>query len=59
VELISIDKAVFEYYDTLNELIEGGSHPTATPQNPATNISNDALGFFGAFAIASETIIIQ
>lgn len=59
VELISIDKAVFEYYDTLNELIEGGSHPPAAPQNPTTNISNDALGFFGAFAIASETIIIQ
>jgi len=65
VELLTIDEATFDYYSTLKDVIanggEGNPGPGAggTPANPNTNLSNGALGYFGAFTIRTDTIIIQ
>jgi len=58
VDLMSLDKSTYEYYRTLRDLIH--SYPVfgSTPVNPNTNLTNGALGFFGACAVASKTIII-
>ena len=53
VEIISIDKAVYEYLRALEELVE---HDTfvlpdllkMNDYNPRSNITNDALGYFSA-----------
>lgn len=63
VELFTIDEATYDYYFTLKEVIasgeEGNPMVGEIPANPNTNLSNGALGYFGAFTIRTETIIIQ
>ena len=61
VELLSLNKDTYDYYNTL---IEGSSGPGggmsgSTPANPVSNISNGAMGYFGVYTISSKTIIIQ
>ncbi len=59
VFLQSIDKEVYEYFRTLNQL-EGGGHGGATaPANPLSNVDNGALGYFSAYAVKSKTIVTQ
>ena len=63
VELLTLDKATYEYYYTLsNVLAEGDTGPPmmmTTPANPNSNLSNGALGYFGAFTVRCDSIIIQ
>jgi len=58
VELQTLDKSTYDYYFTLNSL-SGGMFAASNPANPETNLSNDALGYFGAYTVSSETIVIQ
>jgi hypothetical protein len=63
VELLTLDKSTYDYYSTLsNVLTEGDTGPPmmmTTPANPNSNLSNGALGYFGAFAVRSDSIVIQ
>jgi len=60
VELYSLDERTYNYYKTLFP-ISGGAEmmSLSTPANPNTNISNGALGYFGAYSISRDTIIIS
>jgi len=58
IELLSIDKATYSYYRTLADLIYTNPFFGSTPANPNTNLSNEALGYFGACAISTRTIVI-
>ncbi len=59
LELFSMDDKVYDYFLTLaNLLYSGGDGSYSTPANPNTNLSNDALGYFGAFAIDRDTVVI-
>lgn len=57
-ELQTLDLATYDYYRTLFPILEGGMG-SSNPANPETNLSNDALGYFGAFTISRDTIVIQ
>ncbi len=59
VELYSLDEPTYDYYKTLFP-ISGGAEMMSytTPANPNTNISNGALGYFGAYSISRDTLII-
>ncbi len=59
VELYTLDVQTYDYYKTLFQ-ISGGSKMMSmtTPANPNTNINNGALGYFGAYTISRDTIII-
>lgn len=62
VELLSIDEATYEYYSTLGNAIasSGGSKiQTKISGNPISNISGGALGYFGAFSVRSDSVLIQ
>jgi len=60
VELLSMNKATFDYFATLATVSGSGNKgPTSTPANPNTNLNNGALGYFGAFAVRNNTIIIK
>ena len=57
VMLLSIDKYVYTYFRTLNQISgSGGGFQTATPDNPTTNFSNGSLGYFSAHAIRSKKV---
>jgi hypothetical protein len=60
VELYTLDIQTYNYYKTLFS-ISGGSEmfSTTTPANPITNINNGALGYFGAYTVSRDTIIIS
>ena len=62
VVMSTIDEAAYRYYSTLQEVIgtDGGfSVFSSSPSNPETNLTNEALGFFGAYAISSKTLIVK
>ncbi len=58
VELLSIDKSSWEYFSTLSEVanLNPGS---PSPANPASNLSNDALGYFSVWALSTGIIVIR
>ncbi len=56
VDMQCIDEAVYNYFFGLSENINQSS---ATPANPVSNISNNALGYFKAHTTSTKTIIIK
>jgi hypothetical protein len=58
IELQSIDQPTYGYYRTLADLLYSNPIFGSTPANPNTNLSNGALGYFGAAAVSSKTIFI-
>ncbi|MCX6232025.1 MAG: DUF4249 family protein [Bacteroidetes bacterium] len=56
VDMQCIDEAVYNYFFGLNLNINQSS---ATPANPVSNISNNALGYFKAHTSSTKTIIIK
>jgi hypothetical protein len=58
IELLSLDKPTFGYYRSLADLIYQNPFFGSTPSNPNSNLSNGALGYFGAMAVSTRTIVI-
>lgn len=54
VSLQSVDKNIYNYFRTVQQ---NGSMST-TLSNPVTNITNGALGYFSAYSVRSETIVV-
>jgi hypothetical protein len=60
VDLLSLDKATYDYYLTLNNILTSDRSPTSlSPANPNTNLSNGSLGYFAAYAIDSKKIVLR
>jgi len=61
IELISLDREVHDYFNSLGDLIgEGGpGGGTAAPANPKSNWSNNALGYFSAYSSQTLSIMIE
>ncbi len=60
VELLSIDKAAYDYYRTLNDILTSDRAPTSlAPANPNTNLSNGSLGYFAAFTVDAKSIVLK
>lgn len=58
MELRSVDKAIYEYYEQAAS-IAGDGQASGAPGNPATNWSNDALGYFNCYSSSRKSVIIQ
>ena len=61
VELQTLDKSTYDYLNTLSGIAGSSGKPpiaTSTPANPETNLSNEALGYFGAYTLSKDTIAI-
>ena len=59
VDLLSIDKASYDYFNTLNDILTSDRSPTSlAPANPNTNLTNGALGYFAAYSVDSKMIIL-
>jgi len=62
VELLSIDESVYEYYNTLSDIIASdprGMGSSEVPGNPITNLSGDALGYFTAYTVRTDSITVR
>jgi Domain of unknown function (DUF4249) len=51
VELQNIDAGAYNFFRTLRDGIAGMSFLSASPSNPISNISNNALGYFSAYSV--------
>jgi len=58
ISLSAVGKATYDYFRTLNDAVGQGGMGS-TPYNPITNVSNNALGYFGTFTFDSKTTIIR
>lgn len=61
--LISIDKETYQFYNQLAD-VSGSSGMqsmmnSGTPYNPSSNMGDDVVGYFAAWAIVDTTIVIQ
>ena len=57
IELVSMDEANYTYfYSLMSSSAEGPFSPT--PANPVSNITGNAIGYFGAYTTDTLTIII-
>jgi hypothetical protein len=60
IELCSIDKASYDYFHTLSNILSSDRSPTSlSPANPNSNISGDALGYFTAYTINTKKIVLR
>jgi Domain of unknown function (DUF4249) len=60
IDLLSIDKAAYDYFHTLANILTSDQSPTSlAPSNPTTNISGGALGYFAAYGVDSKQIIVR
>lgn len=57
IEMQSIGYNTYVYYTGLNDALSGGLG--STPYNPISNIDNEALGYFGAYASDADDITIE
>lgn len=56
-EFRTVDQAIFDYTNEAAS-ISGGTN-SAAPGNPSTNWNNGALGYFNAFGVSRDTVVIQ
>jgi Domain of unknown function (DUF4249) len=60
IELSSIDKATYNYFKTLSNILSSDQSPTSlAPQNPTSNISGGALGYFAAYTVDTKKIVLH
>lgn len=58
VELITFDKAAYDYFDSLKDILGGFTGGPSAPGNPTSNWNNGALGHFTAASSHSQQIIL-
>ena len=56
IELHHLDRATFDYYRTIVDIKDGGG---VAPANPVSNFGDTVLGYFGAFSVTSNYVIIE
>ena len=58
VEMQNVDTGVYEYFRTLNQILDANPAFSVTPTNPQTNVTGGALGYFSAHSSRIRRIII-
>lgn len=60
IDLLSIDKATYDYFNTLSDILSSDRSPTSlSPANPNSNLSNNALGYFAAYTVDTKSIVLK
>lgn len=59
IELQSIDKAAYDYFSTLENIVGVDIQQSASPANPISNFNNGALGYFSAHSFDRKMLIIK
>ncbi len=58
LKLCNINKATFDFWRTMEFTYQTAGNPFSSPAKVLSNISGDALGYFGGYAAQYRTIII-
>jgi len=57
VEMLTLDRAVYDFWYTLSTGGGDGNAEVAAPANPLTNIKGGALGYFSAHTVSRRSVI--
>ena len=57
IEMQSIDKSVYEYFNSFDNLGMGPS--SSTPANPYSNLTGSILGYFSAYTVEKKQFVIK
>ena len=58
IELMEIDEKTYKYWLSLDQISNPQNQPAA-PGNPESNMSNGALGYFGAYNMDRDTVLVE
>ncbi|MEA2078246.1 MAG: DUF4249 family protein [Candidatus Marinimicrobia bacterium] len=58
IKAYAVDRGVYIYFETLNDVFNSNPIFSSTPYNPHSNISNGALGVFSAMSFDCDTTVI-
>ena len=58
VEMQNVDPATYEYFRTLNQILQSNPAFSTTPANPKSNFSGGALGYFSAHSRRVRRIVV-
>jgi len=56
LNMYCVDKNVYEYFFTLQQVTGNNTFRSTTPANPISNISNGALGYFSAHTVTRKKL---
>ncbi|NOX16718.1 MAG: DUF4249 domain-containing protein [Chlorobi bacterium] len=64
VEMLTLDEPTYLYFKTLNKASAANSGAnqrggSVAPANPESNWDNDALGYFGAYSVVADSIVVE
>lgn len=54
-----IDKPTYDYFNSFEQISGNNGFQSASPSNPVTNMSNNALGYFAAYTSQRKTAIAK
>ncbi len=58
LQMNCVDKNVWNYFNTLDNVTNGNNFQSAAPSNPVTNITNQALGYFSANTLQTKKVVV-
>lgn len=58
IKWCSVDKGVYDFWNTLDFAKGSVGNPFASPINPTTNLTNGALGIWGGYGVFYKTAIV-
>ncbi|WP_201978278.1 DUF4249 domain-containing protein [Hymenobacter rubidus] len=58
VEMQNVDVDVYEYFRTLNQILQSNPMTSASPANPKSNFTGGVLGYFSAHSRRQRTILV-
>lgn len=57
--LLTVDKQIFTYFKGVQDIVDNRNFALSSePVNPETNWNNGALGYFGAFSLDVNTVVV-
>ncbi len=58
LDLQCVDRDIYEYFTALDRIIGEGAGQSLAPANPPTNFTNQPLGYFSAYSVRSQNMIV-
>ncbi|MFK7924310.1 MAG: DUF4249 domain-containing protein [Bacteroidia bacterium] len=61
IQALSLDRSGYDYFNTLSSIVGASFGPagqSAAPANPSSNIEGNAVGYFGAHAVSSISVVV-
>jgi hypothetical protein len=54
-----IDKSIYDYFYTFSQVAGNNNFQSASPSNPISNVSNNALGYFAAYTTQQKKAVAK